>query len=516
MPDLGEGAFNGAQGLRKGFQQVDPKLLDADTNAVYQNGQDFDIITDDPALLNDNQDIFYDSATNTWKVKPSPNKAKANAILKDLKDNEQNKIQQDREEGFRQLQQQDSGYFSDTNQLKPAGSDKEMIFSYPYDLGLTPELKNWISFEMFVSGGNNLKTNTDSKSDANPRIYGIDIKKMSSTAGLDPERVASLLSGPADLINSPAGIAATLGSFGLGAGALASSGIGSQVAKDLWNNFSYEGSDKVGAGEFGFVQETTGMSTANQRVPRTICLYMPSNLKTSYGVEYTEEDFTKLGVVTDTMKVTAQTLTNLFKSRGVNDENLSAQIRATMETFGRQALRSSGDYLNQLTKNLGGELGGQLNLANYYRAVSRKVTNPFIINMYKSTKRRTFEFTFKFLPRNAKEVETTYQIINLFKRYSLPKRIGGLAGRYVEFPAEFRIRFNHDGMENLYLPRIGRCSLTDINVTYGDEPFSTFAPVSTQTDRGEPVGGAAPTKIEMSLTFSELEILTADRIEQGF
>ena len=159
MPDLGEGAFNGAQGLRKGFQQVDPKLLDADTNAVYQNGQDFDIKTDDPALLNDNQDIFYDSATNTWKVKPSPNKAKANAILKDLQDNEQKKIQQDREEGFRQLQQQDSGYFSDANQIKPAGSDKEMIFSYPYDLGLTPELKNWISFEMFVSGGNNLKTN---------------------------------------------------------------------------------------------------------------------------------------------------------------------------------------------------------------------------------------------------------------------------------------------------------------------------------------------------------------------
>jgi hypothetical protein len=30
------------------------------------------------------------------------------------------------------------------------------------------------------------------------------------------------------------------------------------------------------------------------------------------------------------------------------------------------------------------------------------------------------------------------------------------------------------------------------------------------------VGGAAPTKIEMSLVFSELEILTADRIDQGF
>lgn len=518
MPDLGEGAFNGAQGLRKGFQSVDPKSLDADTNAVYQNGQDFDLATDDPNLLTDNQEIFYDSATNTWKVKPSATKAKANAIMKDLAAKEKEKIQQQKTDQLQKIQQQDSGYFGETKQIPAAGSDKEMIFSYPYDLGLTPELKNWISFEIFVSGGNNLKTNTDSKSDANPSVYGVDIKKLGQIPGVNPEKIANA-------VNSPAGIAGTIGVASIGAGnaaagftigSLASSGIGAQVAKDLWNNFSYEGSDKVGAGEFGFVQETTGMTTANQRVPRTICLYMPSALKTSYGVEYTEEDFTKLSVVTGAMKVTAQSLANMIKSRGANDENLAMQIRTTMETFGRQALKESSDYLNQLTKNLGGELGGSLNLANYYRAISRKVTNPFIINMYKSTKRRTFEFTFKFLPRSAKEVETTYQIINLFKRYSLPKRIGGLAGRYVEFPAEFRIRFNHDGMENLFLPRIGRSALTDISVTYGDDPFSTFAPISSKTDRGEVVGGAAPTKIEMTLTFSELEILTADRIEQGF
>jgi hypothetical protein len=493
----------------RGLPRVDPTQLDADTDGVYQNGQEWNLGIDNYELLNDNQDIAYDAETNTWRVKPSPNKALANEILKNDQANERRKIEQERAEEFKQLQQQDSGYFSETRQIQPSGSDKEMIFSYPYDLGLIPELKNWISFEIFVSGGNNLKTNTDSKSDANPRVYGIDIKKLSGVPGVNPEKISNIL-------NSPAGVAGTVSLLGLQAGSLATSGIGAQVAKDLWNNFSYEGSDKVGAGEFGFVQETTGMTTANQRVPRTICLYMPSNLKTSYGVEYNEEDFTKLGVVTETMKVTAQTLAALLRSRGVNDENLASQIRVTMEHFGRQALKSSSDYLNQMTQNLGGELGGQLNLANYYRAISRKVTNPFIINMYKSTKRRTFEFSFKFLPRNAKEVETAYQIINLFKRYSLPKRIGGLQGRYVEFPAEFKIRFNHDGMENLYLPRIGRCALTDINVSYGDDPFSTFAPVSTQTDRGEIVGGAAPTKIEMSLVFSELEILTADRIDQGF
>ena len=503
---LGAG-FNAYAFNPQGLPKIDPSKLDANTepSGAFKDGDIFDLGSDDPNLLSENQEIFRDPDTGLWKVKPSTTKALANKILAESPERA-NQILAKGE--ARNLQQADAVYFND-KQVSTVGDDKEMVYSYPNELGLSPELKNWISFEIFVSGGNNLKTNTDSKSDANPRVYGVDIKQLSKIPGVNPEKIANF-------INSPSGIATTLGTFGVGTGSLLQTGIGAQVAKDLWNNFSYEGSDKTGAGEFGFVQETTGMTTANIRVPRTICLYMPSNLKTSYGVEYSEEDFTKLGVLTSSMKITAQTLANLLKGRGVNDENSAAIIRATMMQLGTEALKSSSDYFSQMIEGVSKGLGGDLNLANYYKAVTRRVTNPFIINMYKSTKRRTFEFSFKFLPRNAKEVENTYQIINLFKRYSLPKRVGGLAGRFVEFPAEFRIRFNHDGMENLYLPRIGRCSLTDVNVVYGDEVFSTFAPVSAETSRGEVVGGAAPTKIELTLSFTELEILTADRIEQGF
>jgi hypothetical protein len=511
---LGAG-FNAYAFNPQGLPKVDPSKLDANTEKNgFQDGEFFDIYNDDPNLLNENQEIFKDPETGRFLVRPSVTKAAANQILTNAVDPATlalavESIQPQRGiENAREMIQQDAVLFNEKT-VNTAGDDKEVIHTYPSELGLSPELKNWISFEIFISGGNNLKTNTDSKSDANPRVYGVDIKQLSKIPGVNPEKVANFL-------NSPSGAVTTLGTLGAGTGSLLISGIGAQVAKDLWNNFSYEGSDKTGAGEFGFVQETTGMTTANVRVPRTICLYMPTNLKTSYGVEYNDEDFTKLGMLTSSAKVTAQTLANMLKGRGVNDEHAAAQIRATMQYLGEQALKSSSDYFGQMIENVSKGLGGDYNLANYYKAVQRRVTNPFIINMYKSTKRRTFDFSFKFLPRSAKEVETVYQIINLFKRYSLPKRIGGLAGRFVEYPAEFRIRFNHDGLENLYLPRIGRCSLTDINVVYGDEVFSTFAPVSAQTQRGEIVGGAAPTKIEMTLSFTELEILTADRIEQGF
>lgn len=492
-----------ANNSRPSGKLVDPKTLDADTDNIYKNGQDFDPSVDDPTKLGENQEIFQDPVTGRFTVRPSVYKSKAQEIMDNLP---AQLADIDAKQQVRQIVKEDSVFFNDKT-VETSGDDKEIIYSYPYELGLSPELKNWMSFEIFVSGGNNLKTNTDSKSDANPRVFGIDIQQLSKIPGVNPEKVANF-------INSPAGTATTIGTLGLPTGSLLTSGIGSQVAKDLWNNFSYEGG-RAGRGEFGFVQETTGMTTANVRVPRTICLYMPSNLKTSYGVEYSEEDFTKLSFIMGGMKVTAQTVANILKGRGANDETLGAQISTVMTQLGEAALKSSSDYFSQMIENLTG-VGGDLNLANYYRAVNRRVTNPFIVNMYKSTKRRTFEFSFRFLPRNAKEVETVYQIITLFKRYSLPKRIGGLQGRYIEYPAEFRIRFNHDGLENLYLPRIGRCALTDVSVTYGDEVFSTFAPVSASTQRGEVVGGAAPTKIELTLSFNELELLTADRIEQGF
>lgn len=488
-------------------RQVKPDMLDANTDGYYRQGDTIDLASDDLSKLTDGQEIFQDPATGEWKVGVSTTKAKAAELQKQITDNAKKTFDLDIQQEVQRLLNQDSVNFDD-KAISTLGDATEIIYSYPYDLGKTPELKNWISFEIFVSGGSNLKTNTDSKSDSNPRTFGVN-PNLASTPGINPEKIASA-------VNSPAGFTTASLLFGVGGGALISSGMGMQTAKDLWNNFSYEGSDKVGRGEFGFVQETTGMTTANTRVPRTICLYMPSNIKTSYGVEYGEEDFTKLGTLMSTMKVTSQTLANIFKGRGVNDEYQAGMIRATMEQLGLAALKSSSDYFSQMMENVSGALGGDYNLANYFKATHRRVTNPFIINMYKSTKRRTFEFSFKFLPRNPRELESVYQIISLFKKYSLPKRIGGLAGRFVEFPAEFRIRFNHDSMENLYLPRIGRCALTDINVVYGDEVFSTFAPIRAETDKGEPVGGAAPTKIEMTVSFTELEILTADRIEQGF
>jgi hypothetical protein len=99
-------------------------------------------------------------------------------------------------------------------------------------------------------------------------------------------------------------------------------------------------------------------------------------------------------------------------------------------------------------------------------------------------------------------------IIKYFRMYALPKRAQELAGRFLDYPAEFRIKFFHNGVENQFLPKIARCALKDVSLTFGDEQFTTFAPIENL--------GAPPSKIDMTLTFEELEIMTQDRIEQGY
>ena len=126
------------------------------------------------------------------------------------------------------------------------------------------------------------------------------------------------------------------------------------------------------------------------------------------------------------------------------------------------------------------------------------------LHLFKEVNRRSFSFAYTFLPRSREEMETCHEIVGLLKFFAHPKRSEG-SGRFLDYPAEFGISFlTGDGKENAYMPKILKCSLESVKVKYGEETsFSTF-----RTDQY----GAAPTKMTMELSFSELEILTRDRL----
>src|SRR5210317_270282 len=72
----------------------------------------------------------------------------------------------------------------------------------------------------------------------------------------------------------------------------------------------------------------------------------------------------------------------------------------------------------------------------------------------------------------------------------------------------FEIHYAYNGQINNYLNKISRCVLTGTSVSYGEGGFTTFRQFDPQ--------GAAPVNITMTLSFTETEILTKDRIIEGY
>lgn len=143
-----------------------------------------------------------------------------------------------------------------------------------------------------------------------------------------------------------------------------------------------------------------------------------------------------------------------------------------------------------------------LNQASLLTQLSAKVTtNPFREVFFESIDFRTFNFRYKFFPKNKSESDRVQNIINTFKFHMHPEL--SASGLFYIYPSEFEIRYFYRDRENKHFNKISTCVLTDMQVEYGGEQFSSFR-------------DGSPVEYTMTLTFRELEILTKDQIERGF
>ena len=65
-----------------------------------------------------------------------------------------------------------------------------------------------------------------------------------------------------------------------------------------------------------------------------------------------------------------------------------------------------------------------------------------------------------------------------------------------------------NGAENQFLSRISECVLTSMNVTQGGDRYKTH--------KGIEGDGAPPIETKMSLEFKELELITRERVHEGY
>ena len=120
---------------------------------------------------------------------------------------------------------------------------------------------------------------------------------------------------------------------------------------------------------------------------------------------------------------------------------------------------------------------------------------------------RSFTYNFNFAPRNEAETAEIQQIIQLF-RYHMAPELQGKNSRYLTLPSEFDIHYmykaeNGNSFENDFYNRIATCVLENVNTNYTPGGVRSFA-------------NGAPTQITMSLTFKETELLTKEKINQGY
>lgn len=248
--------------------------------------------------------------------------------------------------------------------------------------------------------------------------------------------------------------------------------------------------NRKGGTEDRVVQPSSGISAGlagnrTVRVSKTIVLYTPPGLKTSYGAVH---EGVETGIIG-----------NLLGLQG------GGAIKSTAELAGR--LKDAAATLG--TEIVSGALSiipGMGDLKGALTKVTGKATNPNTEMVFKSVPMRSFDFVFEFAPKNKKELENMQKIIEIFK-YHMHPAIEPYGNDFI-VPEEFQITYMYLEYRNQYIPRVSRCVLTNLELQHGDDAnFSTFA----GDDKG-----AAPIYTKMSLKFSETEIMTKTTIVKGF
>lgn len=169
--------------------------------------------------------------------------------------------------------------------------------------------------------------------------------------------------------------------------------------------------------------------------------------------------------------------------------------------------------ISELLNNIGSQSVARVVAAETARRVNERagavvstatqtVANPNIRAIFKSVRPREHTFTFKFLPRNAREAEEIRNIIEFFRKEVYPEalNIGRVAVGY-KFPNKFAIQTIYGGK------RVGAdllpSYLTSMSTNYNSTSMSFYR-------------DGQYSEIDLTLTMLEFRTLSKQDVEYGF
>ena len=247
-----------------------------------------------------------------------------------------------------------------------------------------------------------------------------------------------------------------------------------------------------------------GLATKRLKDRGTIILQMPSSIQDGNSASYGESRMnTIVGAAAGAIK---ETMEGVGTAMGKAD-NIGAAVKDGLEA-GKDALTGLKDskgilggaktlLTNQLTASALGVLGGNVSAADLLARSTGQVFNPNMELLFNGPTLRSFRFSFKFTPRNAKEAEQVKLIIRTFKSNMAPKvdastQISGNA-LFIKTPNVFELRYRRGIQNHPFLHKFKQCFLTDVSVNYtGEGVYATY-------------DDSTPISMQMDLTFKEIE-----------
>ena len=230
-----------------------------------------------------------------------------------------------------------------------------------------------------------------------------------------------------------------------------------------------------------------------QRALGSIALYMPNQLNVSHKVNYGEAEIGAMvaGIAAGAISI------------GSGDGFLE-KMTASAGNLYDAATAGGMAKLAGLAEN-----AGATGARAAVEIAQGKVTNNRSEMKFEGIDRRAFNFTFRLLPRSEDEAEIIKNIVTIFRMHALPEfDPNDSLKRTMIAPSTFDIKYmtiddNGTHKEHPNLNRIATSVLEGVDVKYGG-------------DRPQFFRDGQPVETELTLVFKELEIVTKEKIHEGY
>ena len=264
----------------------------------------------------------------------------------------------------------------------------------------------------------------------------------------------------------------------------------------LWNNMSYLTKNRKP--NASGISQALGPTTT--RITDSVALYLPPAIKSDLSAQYDDSKTGMFGFLALSGK-------GLLKA--MDDHDFDSATDTVFDVAGTLLGEAGKKFAAAAVSAVTGAEGVQ---ATFDKAFGQTL-NPYIEVTFGSMGMRTFDYTFKFSPKSKKETEEAKAIIQLFRFHMAPElKNDSSPHRYMTLPSTFDIHYmyqsgvgnNATARENDYYNKIATCVLTNVGVDY------------TPNSEIQSFADGAPTQMSLALSFKETEMMTKQKINDGF